>query len=259
MSNADDLTTRVGKLRGRVNQFRDRYGDLPEFEPLERLDHAIAARRARLSHLRGIAAEIDADIKVVETELSGIERGIEALLGDVLPRVERQFQEAWSPTPVLGYRIWAWSNGELHGVRTRWETPTLEATCETTRSRVEIPHSDGRCGRLGCGIYAAKDVHRLLDEFAPALRSSFAVGLVALSGKVVEHEHGYRGASATVVALVAVDSMRAELAADPEHLREVFAGGRLTESSVSLPDRPALFNVIVEYLTEQERRQDPWT
>jgi hypothetical protein len=255
----DDLTTRVGKLRGKVNRYRDRYGDLEEFKPLERLDHAIAARRARLEQLRRMAAEIEADIKAVETELAGIERGVEALLGEVLPRIKRQYAEAWSPTPVLGYRLWAWSNGELHGVRTHWKQPELTATCQTTLVRSEIPHSDGSCGRLGCGIYAAKSVRRLLTEFAPALRSAFAVGLVALSGKVVEHEHGYRGAGATVVALAAVDSMRAEFTADAKRLHRIFDGEGLPTDTQRLPDRRSLFEAIVEYLTEQERNQNPWT
>ncbi len=259
MSDADDLTTRVGILRGVVNSYRDRYGDLDELEPLERLDHAVAARRARLRQLHKMADEIDAEIKTVATEVTGIEKGIEALLGELLPRIERQFDEAWSPTPVLGFRLWALSNNAFHGVRTQWETPELAASCKTTRIRAEIPHSDGRCGRLGCGIYAAKSVHKLLEEFAPALSSSFAVGLVGLSGKVVEHEHGYRGAGASVVAVVAVDSMRTECTADPDRLRALFAGSGVAQDARVLPDRPSLFETIVRYLTDQERSQNPWT
>ena len=259
MTDADDLTTRVGRLRGRVNRYKDRYGDLAELEPLERLDNAISARRARLIHLRRMATELDREIAAVESEVAGIERGIEALLGEVLPRIERQFDEAWSPTPVLGYRIWAWGGGEMHGVRSRWTTPTLRATCETTASGNEVPHTDGRCGRLGCGIYAAKQSQRLLTEFAPALGSSFAVGLIGLSGKVVEHEHGYRGASAEVLALVAVDRMRAEFTADPERLARLFDGAPMDPAPEPMRDRAVLFEAVVGYLEEQERMQSPWT
>lgn len=259
MSDTEDLTTRVGKLRGKINRYRDRYGDLEEFKPLERLDHAIAVRRARLDQLRKMAAEINSEIKAVETEVAGIERGVEALIGEVLPGIEGRYAEAWSPTPVLGYRIWAWNNGELHGVRTHWTEPRLTATCGTTHDGMEVPHSDGRCGRLGCGIYAAKKAGLLLSEFAPALRSSFAVGLIGLEGKVVEHERGYRGAAATVVALVAVDRMKAEFTTDPQRLDLLFGGAPIEESSRTLPDRPSLFEAIVEYLNEQEREHNPWT
>lgn len=259
MSEAEDLTTTVGRLRGEINTYRDRYGDLDEFKPLERLDHAIVARRARLRQLQKMAAEIDAEIRTVQTEVAGIERGVAALLGELLPRIEHRYAEAWSPTPVLGFRIWALNEGELHGVRVRWEAPSLTATCEASRADPEIPHSDGRCGRLGCGIYAAKSARRLLDEFAPALRSAFAVGLVGLSGKVVEHEHGYRGAEATVLALVVVENMRAEFTADPARLAALFDGGGMEDHPRALPDLRSLHTAIVEYLTEQERIQNPWT
>lgn len=259
MSDADDLTTRVGILRGVVNKYRDRYGDLDEFEPLERLDHAVAARHARLKQLRKMADKIGSEIQTVETELTGIQRGIEALLGQVLPRIERQFEEAWSPTPVLGFRLWALSDNEFHGVRTHWEQPQLTASCTSSSTRSEIPHSDGSCGRLGCGIYAAKSVERLLGEFAPALSSSFAVGLVGLSGKVVEHEHGYRGSKAEVFAVAAVASMRAEFTDEPQRLRQLFGDARIAEESKSLPNKSALIEAVVEYLTDQERNQSPWT
>lgn len=259
MNETEDLSTRVGKLRGEASRYRERYGDLDELRPLERLDNAIAARRSRLKHLREIGAEIAAEITAVEVEVAGIERGIEALLGDVLPRVARQFDEAWSPSPVLGYRLWAVGNNEYHGVRTHWAAPELTATCDSSRLPTEIPHSDGRCGRLGCGIYAAKDVGRLLSEFAPALRSNFAVGLIAMTGKVVEHQYGYRGATASVVALVTVDSLQAEFTSESDQLEDLFGGDGIHPTSKKLADRSLLFDAIVEYLTEHERALDPWT
>ena len=255
----DDLTTRVGRLRHKAHEYRDRYGDIADLEPLERLDYGIVTRTARIKQLQAIADEVNAEIRGFELEIEGIQRGIEALLGDVLIRIERQFEEAWSPTPVLGYRIWAMSDNGLHGVRTRWREPSMRAECGATADRDGIPHSDGRCGRLGCGIYAAKSATRLLDEFAPALRSTFAVGLIALSGKVVEHEHGYRGAEATVIALVAVDRMRAVFSSEPAILKSVFSAGGIGTAEPTLPSRAALFEATVTYLSEEERKQNPWT
>ena len=257
--NAGDLTTRVQRLRREANNYRDRYGDLDDLEPLDRIDHAIATRIARMKQLRQIADEVNAEIRSFELEIEGIEKGAEALLGDLLPRIARRFDEAWSPTPVLGFRLWATSESGMHGVRQQWREPTLRATCAATSNDAEVPHTDGRCGRLGCGIYAAKDASRLLSEFAPALRSSFAVGLVGLSGKVVEHERGYRGEKAVVLAVAAIANMRAGFMSEPAHLETFFASGDISVPLETFEDRPALFAAVVDYLLEQERNQDQWT
>lgn len=254
-----DVGSRVGELRQAARTYQDRYGEIEDLLPLDRLDQALAGRLARLEQLRQVAREVNAEIRAYETEITGIERGIEAMLGDVLPRIARRFDEAWSPTPVLGYRIWAMSDDGLYGVRTRWDKPRLSATCQTTDDTNEVPHSDGRCGRLGCGIYAAKSPDALLEEFAPALKSAFAAGLIALEGKVVEHEHGYRGAEATVLAIAAVENMQAEMTADPERLERLFAGDAPVTAGLAHPDRPSLFSAIVEFLKNEERKDDPWT
>ncbi len=176
-----------------------------------------------------------------------------------MPAVERRFGQAWSPTPVYGYRLWAWKDGQVHGVRERWTAPRLQATCEGNGSRIEVPHSDGRCGRLGCGVYASKDAHALLTEFAPALRSGFIVGLVALTGKLVEHERGYRAEEAEVEAMVAVDRMHAEFIAERVRIDAVFAGAGL-DDTVAVPlESDVLPTKIAHFLTEQERNRNPWT
>jgi hypothetical protein len=188
----------------------------------------------------------------------GIEESAEAFLGEVLPDIARRFEEAWSPTPVLGYRIWATSDAGIHGVRQQWREPRLRATCAETSSITEIPHTDGRCGRLGCGVYAAKNAAQLLSEFAPALRSSFLVGLVGLTGKVVEHERGYRGAEATVIAVASVSNMRAAFVSEVSDLEPLFAYGDIDRPTETYSNRPALFGAILNYLADQERTQNPW-
>jgi len=257
--NEGDLTTRVQRLRREANNYRDRYGDLDDLEPLDRIDRAIASRVARIKQLRQIADEVNAEIRGFELEIEGIEKGAEALLGDLLSRIARRFDEAWSPTPVLGFRLWATSESGIHGVHQQWREPTLRATCDATSNDAEVPHTDGRCGRLGCGIYAAKDAFRLLTEFAPALRSSFAVGLVGLSGKVVEHERGYRGEHAVVLAVVAIANMRAGFISEPSHLDTFFASRDIPVPLETFEDRPGLLAGAVDYLLEQERNQDQWT
>lgn len=251
-----DLTT--ADLRREANKYRERYGDVEELTPLERLDRSLAARRARLIQLDEMAAEIAAEKTALEAEISGIDRAVEALIREVLPAIGERFGEGWSPAPVLGYRLWAWNDGEMHGVRARWAVPRMTAECDTARDRFEVPHSDGRCGRLGCGVYAAKDLRRLLDEFAPALRSSFAAGLVEMTGKVVEHDRGYRAARAEVVALVAVSTMAAELTDDTARIAEIFDGAGLDEQPARYSHRDDLFEAIVVYLSQQERKRSQW-
>lgn len=250
---------RVHGLRQRARLYRERYGRIEALEPLDRLDHSLATRVARIEQLRRMADEIDAEIKAFELEIAGIERGIEAMLGTVLPEIAARFDEAWSPTPITGYRLWAMREGKFHGVRTHWPSSRMSAECETTGNGDDIPHSDGRCGRLGCGIYAAKQASSLLEEFAPALNSSFAAGLVGLEGKVVEHERGYRGANATVLALAAIDDMHAELTADPDRIEALFDGAPIRPGTTRLPDRRSLFEAIVSYLSTEEKERNPWT
>ena len=48
-------------------------------------------------------------------------------------------------------------------------------------------------------------------------------GLVALSGKVVEHEHGYRAERARVVAAAVLSVGKLSLGADPQWIEDVFA------------------------------------
>lgn len=259
MDGDPNTTTRIGLLRNTVLRYRERYGDVEEFRPIEKLDRAITAKRARLAQLEDMAADLKAEIVAIETEISGIEKGIEALIGDAVPAVERRFGEAWSPTPVYAYRLWAWKDGQVHGVRERWSATHMRATCEGTTSGIEIPHSDGRCGRLGCGIYASKDAHALLTEFAPALRSGFIVGLVALTGKLVEHERGYRAEEARVEAVVAVDRMQAEFVTDRSRLDAVFDGAALDREVAEALNRDDLFTTIVDFLTDQEGKRNPWT
>jgi len=107
----------------------------------------------------------------------------------------------WSPTPVLGFRAWAMGT-RLEGARRAWTTPTYEAGCVTQgKERFDemVPHTDGSCGKPPCGIYATKEPEPLLAEFRS---HRMAYGVVAMSGRVVEHDHGYRARRATAVFMV---------------------------------------------------------
>jgi hypothetical protein len=124
------------------------------------------------------------------------------------PRVPRApLPEFWSPRAVLGFRIWELRT-RLYGAWRAWDRPFREARCvsgRTERDDGEVPHTDGRCGYPPCGIYAFNEPAQLLAAFElPGGSRRYVYGLVELSGKVVEHERGYRGQRATVVAAAVV-------------------------------------------------------
>ncbi len=110
----------------------------------------------------------------------------------------------WSPQPVLGFRFWQ-VDSQLEGVFRPWPQPEYEAGCSRGLGEfhdAHVPHTDGRCGEPPCGIYAAKDPASLFDEEDDhTTMRGRAYGLVALRGKVVEHERGYRAAHATALAV----------------------------------------------------------
>jgi len=113
----------------------------------------------------------------------------------------------WSATAVFAYRAWGIVKNRLRGVRVAWPVPTVEARCLDYGRRAgadatDVPHTDGSCGPPPCGIYATKTAAAALGAIEPD--GPLALGVVALSGKVVEHEHGYRAASATAVAMLVV-------------------------------------------------------
>ena len=119
--------------------------------------------------------------------------------------------EFWSPRPVLGFRMWD-VRGRLQGAFQAWDRPVRVARCvsgRTERDDGEVPHTDGRCGQPPCGIYAFREPAQLLASFGlPEGSRRRVYGLVALSGKVVEHERGYRGQRASVVAAAVVGGGR---------------------------------------------------
>lgn len=94
----------------------------------------------------------------------------------------------WSPTAVVGWRGWTWSNGALHGMWLEWPTPSLTAGC---RHGCEKPPR----WSCTCGIYATMDRNHVTH--------GNVLGEVELTGRVVEHEHGYRAQHARILTLYA--------------------------------------------------------
>jgi len=134
----------------------------------------------------------------------------------------------WSPTPVLGFRVWAVKD-RLLGVQRAWTQRRYTAGCIDFGEvdDPEVPHTDGRCRPPPCGLYAAKEVGPLIDEFGlPPGGRRWAYGMVALSGKVVEHTRGFRARHATAVSVVVAERNRLIRVEGAEWLDLLFASPR---------------------------------
>lgn len=114
----------------------------------------------------------------------------------------------WSPEAILGFRVWNVADA-LYGARQAWPAAELTARCLRRPDRPTddgVPHTEG-CSRPPCGIYAVKRIDRLVDEVGlPGPGRRWAFGLVELTGKVVEHDRGYRARHARCIAAAVVTS-----------------------------------------------------
>ncbi len=169
------------------------------------------------------------------------------------PRPEPQpapVPEFWTPGLVLGFRMWD-LRGSLWGAARAWDRPEHEARClsrRTGNSDVDVPHTDGRCGYPPCGLYCFKEPEQLLAAFGLPTGPRLAVlGLVALSGKVVEHENGYRAQKARVLAAVAVGRGRLVRVDGDARLRSLFSRPEATINSLVLGD-PAVTEEVADPL-----------
>jgi len=236
---------------------RNRYGIKEPRSELARLETAMNRRRFRIQHLRTQLAEIQEQLRWLETELEGFDKGMELVLAEAIEDLRRQHQEMWSPFPVLGYRMWTVDRDGFHGVRLIWSTPTMEARCLTTGERDEVPHTDGSCGRPPCGIYATKTVEYLVSDDLP--QGPVAIGLVEMSGKVVEHARGYRAQRATIRALV-LDHGNGKLLCtdDPAVISELLQDPSRCLTLPAVTPTGDAISATIEYLESRARRMT-WT
>ncbi len=109
-----------------------------------------------------------------------------------------------------------------------------------------------------------KSVDKLISEIGGGTRDQFAVGLVGLEGKVIEHERGCWAERATVLALSVVDRGVLKTINDPDEIDELLAN-RLalpTLGTIRVSDISAvrtMRSMIKHYLEDQEGRYATWT
>ncbi|MDX1691241.1 MAG: hypothetical protein R3290_09495 [Acidimicrobiia bacterium] len=253
---------RIQALRRELRRYRQRYAIPPGQVKTDGIEAAVGRRSTRMAYLTEQIAQLQAEHDRLRLEIDGLETGLEAALADELDRIRSRFREAWSPTPVLGFRIWFAEPEGLRGARTVWEIPELTAVCAAQpKDDVEVPHSDGRCGRLGCGIYATKRAAPVVREHIPPEGSGWVGGLVELRGKVVEHEHGYRGAAARVVAVAAVGPEDVVTTAEHAEIVRIFAAptGVIGEAKVRGARDDGAMEEAIMYLEDEFDRRTAWT
>lgn len=248
------MTRAVEELQAELDLYRRRYRAVEVPPEVERMQLAIQRRQNRVDHLKAQIQTMVEEVARIEAEIAGCRKGHQALLADTIDRVRRHHGEGWSPFPVTGFRIWGWRQGALHGAWQPWRTTSKTATC--SRSDEEVPHSDGRCGRLGCGIYATKELRPLLEDHTTPNDHGYLAAMVELTGKVVEHERGYRAARAEVVAGVLVGRSTV-LASDDAHvLDDLFRDPDAAMDRLGLPRTATAWEEIEGFLTT---RRHPWT
>lgn len=155
----------------------------------------------------------------------------------------------WPPVAVLGFRVWEVGKTEVTGARLRWEVPSLSAVCLHWAPEMfdddEVPHTTG-CGSPPCGIYAFTAAERLVQAVGlPRGGGRWGYGVVELTGKVVEHEHGYRARHARVVAMVVVEGRKVTRVEGDDPLRTLFAAPEATLAALTM-EQPELVSRLAK-------------
>jgi hypothetical protein len=221
-----------------LETYRRRYGSSAGLPEVTSLAVGIKRRRAQVAAAEIEVARLLDKIERLGEEVERMEAASELEVSRAILSIQQRHGEVWSPTPVVGFRAWSVDVDGLRGVRAMWTSPTFEATCEGLfgpRIDREVPHTDGTCGPPPCGIYATHEVEALLASGLTDNLPDLAVGMVALSGKVVEHEHGYRAQIATISSILGFCSDRAYFTADPGAIAELIAAPRATIGRLGIP------------------------
>lgn len=258
---------RVGELDQwqRLEIYRQRYSIEDRLTAITSLEKSLGRRQMRsaalarrLDELQRQVAEVRSELAAVDAEILGSRRAGALLIEEILDRVQLDMGEAWSPTPVAGFRVWRIEGNQVMGNQVPWQSPSLESTCLREIPGEDLPHSVDRCGPPACGIYAVKELDLFPPGVARGVIHNSVVGVVAMHGKVIEHEQGYRSQRATAIAVSANDGKRRLETADAEKIEDLFSDpiGALAraEPMTSCDDSPAR-----EFLESVQEKEARWT
>lgn len=249
----------------RLDVYRQRYRIDDRLEPLTALEQSMRRRRVRsaalsrrLQELETMVAEARHELSAVASEIEGTRRAGALLIEDVLDQVQAEMGEAWSPRPVHGYRVWRIEDNAVMGNQVHWESPALESKCLREIPGEDLPHSVDRCGPPACGIYAVKDLEMFPPEVSRGAIHHSVVGVVAMSGKVIEHESGYRSQRATAVAVSVNDGRRRLMTDEAEIIESLFADPHEVMADATPAQRDEE-SPTREFLASIRERQEQWT
>lgn len=246
----------VDELETEFDVLERRYGRMDASDQVTQIHTAQRRHRFALDLLN---AELDQLIERRRVTLDSID-SLSRLQREILKRAiddeRRRRREAWSPTAILGFRAWLTDSQHLRGAFSRWTQPSAEATCLTVSEVDEVPHTDGRCGTPPCGIYALKKADGLA-RVTGWPTASMALGLVALTGKVVEHELGYRAQKAEILALtIRYDGGRLQVTGSDD-IQSVLDGAWRSEPAHH--DDHDHYTTMCLWLEAQKEQHQAWT
>ena len=248
-----------------LDKYQQRYGITGDDEPALRLERSIKRRKAKAHTLRRRIEELQLQLKKAQRELTAVDHEIDGswqaaylLVEDQIDEIRRQYGEGWSPVPIFGYRLWAIRDTGLFGYRTQWRRPSLTSTCLNNVPGEDVPHSVHRCGPPACGTYATKSLKVLREELGITEVSGYAVGVVALTGKVIEHDQGYRAAHASVAAISATVEMQYLNTNNLKVIQQFFQRPTETLDEHGTPGPPNLRRGD-DYLKQWKELNDTWT
>ena len=247
----------------RLETYRQRYPMDDRIAQVLSLEKSMSRRRARaaaltrrLDDLQTQLAEVRSELRAVDAEIEGSRSTGALLIEEIIEEVRTEMGEAWSPTPVMGFRVWSIKDNRVMGNQIHWPTPTLESRCLREIPGEDLPHPVSRCGPPACGIYAVKDLGSFAPGVARGVIHHSVVGIVAMCGKVVEHEAGYRAQKATAIAISANDGEHRLMTTDPGAIEDLFSDPARTlagaESSGPAEDNPTREFLESTYMKEEE-------
>ena len=199
-----------------------------------------------------------AEAKAARSEVVGTERMGSLLVAELVERIRIENKEGWSPEPILGFRMWVIRETGVFGAKTRWRRPKMTSACLNRIPGEDLPHGFDRCGPPACGIYATKSLAVLRRELGVADINGYMVGLVGMTGKVVEHDRGYRAAEAEAVAVALSLNGRHLMTDDECVIADLFADPARTIGEIGVAGKTDQREAD-EYLERWKEENESWT
>ena len=249
----------------RLETYRQRYQIEDRLEAIHSLEKSLARRHLRrgalnrrIEELVKTLGEARSELRAVDAEIAGGRVAGALLIAQILDEVREEKGEGWSPFAVRGFRVWRIEDNMVKGNQVHWPTPSLSSVCLRQLPGEDLPHPMSRCGPPACGIYAVKDLDRFPSGVGDGIMDRSMLGVVGLSGKVIEHRDGYRGQHGTVLGMSVNHWNRWLMTADERLIAEFFKNPRDVLFDRGDKHRPDPFEVR-RFLQAARDEERSWT